>query len=339
MVGDMSNTRSIDVAGEFPDAVLARSWLGVATGAELGAAPLAVRVLEQDLVLWRDAGGAARAFVDRCGHRGARLSLGVVREGQLVCPYHGWRFAGDGRCTYWPAHPQEVPPAQVGARTAHTAEAYGMVWVCLDEPRGPLPDFPAYAAPGRRSAIDPAVDFAACAPRVVENFLDMAHFPFVHTGVLGAEPHTEVDDYDVEVSAEGVASIGCRFWQPQPSALAEGGTYADYAYRVLGPTVASLGKLPGRPDAFDILLVTTPIDEFTTRVWKINVFADTDDATAARFSRFSQAAMVQDRRIVESQSPKRMPLAPRVEFHQRADKLAAAYRRWLRELGLRYGVS
>lgn len=329
----------MNTASAFPDSLLASCWLAAATSAELTTAPLAIKVLEQDLVLWRDADGEAHAFPDRCVHRGARLSLGAVADGLLVCPYHGWRFAGDGRCVHWPAHPNEMPSAVAAVRSLQTAEAYGMVWVCLSEPRAGLPAFAAYGSPGKRSIIDPAVDFAACAPRVVENFLDMAHFPFVHAGVLGAEPHTAVDDYEVEVTASGIASRGCRFWQPRPSALAQSGAYADYAYRVLDPTVASLSKLPGRPDSFDILLVTTPIDEFTTRVWKINVFADTDDATATRFSQFSRAAMVQDRVIVESQSPKRMPLAARAELHLRADKLSAAYRRWLRELGLQYGVS
>lgn len=195
-----------------------------------------------------------------------------------------------------------------------------------------------FFAGGKRRVIDDPVDFAACAPRIVENFLDMAHFPFVHAGVLGAEPHTSVEDYTVAVSVHGIKSEGCRFWQPKPSAVASGGAYADYYYEVMHPTVARLSKLPGRPDSFDILLVTTPLDEFNTRVWKISVFEDSGDLTAALYGQFSRAALVQDQGIVESQSPKRLPLTPHTEVHQRADKLSAAYRRWLHDKGLRYGV-
>ena len=92
----------------------------------------------------------------------------------------------------------------------------------------------------------------------------------------------------------------------------------------------------GMGDAFDILMVATPLDETTTRIWKVNVFAaDTD---AARFAAFSRAAMLQDQAIVESQSPQRLPLDPRAEFSLGADRLALAYRRWLRGIGLTYGV-
>ncbi|HEY9064713.1 MAG TPA: Rieske 2Fe-2S domain-containing protein, partial [Burkholderiaceae bacterium] len=67
-------------------------WHPVASAADLVDAPLPVQLLAEPLVLWRDAAGAAHAFADRCPHRGARLSLGCVRGGELECPYHGWRF-------------------------------------------------------------------------------------------------------------------------------------------------------------------------------------------------------------------------------------------------------
>ena len=86
-------------------------WLPVATEAELAPQrPLAVTLLGEPLVLWHD-GAQAHAFTDRCPHRGARLSLGRVHDGQLECPYHGWRFGGDGQCRHVPALPDFVPPA------------------------------------------------------------------------------------------------------------------------------------------------------------------------------------------------------------------------------------
>lgn len=295
--------------------------------------------LGTDVVLWRDSSDAIHAWADRCPHRGARLSLGRVVDDTLRCPYHGWRFAPDARCVHWPAHPNAAPPAVAAARAFHVTERYGLVWVAFTQPAVEIPAFAAFDSPGRRSLIDGPYDFAACAPRVVENFLDMAHFPYVHAGTLGSEPHTEVKDYEVIVDEREVRSRGCRFFQPQPSGVAAGGAEAEYEYRVAHPTVASLAKLPGRPDAFEILLATTPLDEFNTRVWKVNVFADCDDDRAAQFGRFSRAAVLQDQPIVESQRPRRMPLDPRAELHQRADRLSAAYRRWLRDRGLVWGVT
>ena len=77
-------------------------WHPVAlSGAVAGQAPLAVQLLEQPVVLWRDSEGAVLALADQCPHRGARLSLGrVTPQGQLECPYHGWQFAAGGQCTH-----------------------------------------------------------------------------------------------------------------------------------------------------------------------------------------------------------------------------------------------
>ena len=94
-------------------------WHPLALSRDVIDAPLAVRLLEQDLVLWRDASGRAQAFVDRCPHRGARLSLGrVTPQGQLECPYHGWQFADNGQCVKVPAVPGFTPPPQHCAQTA-----------------------------------------------------------------------------------------------------------------------------------------------------------------------------------------------------------------------------
>lgn len=319
---------------------MAGEWFAVVASASLTAdAPIATTLAGEPLVLWRSADGAAHAWRDRCPHRGARLALGRIADDSLHCPYHGWQFAPSGQCVHWPAHPDEPPAANARATTYPTREAYGLVWTCLGEPQHPLPAFARYGAPGRRADIDGPHDFAACGPRIIENFLDMAHFPFVHPGVLGEVPHTTVADYEVEVSVDRVEGRRCRFWQPKPSGVAAAGAEVEYTYRVLHPFVASLGKLPDRPDAFDVLMVTSPLDETRTRVWKINVFAECDDEQAQRFIGFSRAAMLQDKPIVESQWPQRLPLDPRAEVHQRADRLAAAYRRWLRERGWRYGVA
>lgn len=81
-------------------------WHPVALAGEVAQAPVAVQLLEQPVVLWRDATGAVQAFADQCPHRGARLSLGrVTPEGQLECPYHGWQFAAAGQCTHGAAAP------------------------------------------------------------------------------------------------------------------------------------------------------------------------------------------------------------------------------------------
>lgn len=334
----MRNEREAAMTGADPR--IEGEWFAVIASASLAiGTPVAATLAGEPLVLWRSADGTAHVWRDRCPHRGARLSLGRIADDRLQCPYHGWQFAADASCVHWPAHPSEPPPAIARTVAYPAQEAYGLVWTCIGEPKRPLFEFAPYRQSGRRAGIDGPHDFDACGPRIIENFLDLAHFPFVHPGVLGEVPHTSVPDYEVITTAGGVEGHRCRFWQPKPSGLATEGAEVEYTYRVLHPFVASLGKLPDRPDAFDVLMVTSPLEETHTRVWKINVFAECDDTQAERFVGFSRAAMLQDRPIVESQWPKPLPLDPRAELHQRADRLAAAYRRWLRERGWTYAVT
>ena len=88
--------------GDPLDALLRRSWHAVALEADVAAAPVPVTLLDERLVLAR-LDGEIRAFDDQCPHRGAALSVGWVDEDQLVCPYHGWRYGGDGGCVRIPS--------------------------------------------------------------------------------------------------------------------------------------------------------------------------------------------------------------------------------------------
>ena len=173
-------------------------WHPVALSHAVGSQPQGASLLGEDLVLWRDAAGAAHAWADQCPHRGARLSLGRVAGGQLECPYHGWRFEGSGQCTHIPALPDFTPGARHRARSFDAREAYGMLWVRLAPPppdAQPIHDFPLFAAesePRLRKTTSGPYRVEASAPRIIENFLDMAHFGYVHEGWLGSRDRPEV---------------------------------------------------------------------------------------------------------------------------------------------------
>src|SRR5262245_55763119 len=124
------------------DQVLRHYWHPVAAAAELAEQPLATRLLGERLVLFR-AGARVVALDDLCIHRGTALSLGWVAGDRLVCAYHGWEYAPDGSCVRIPALPagREIP-RKACVRAYPVQERYGLLWVCLDEPRGALPHFP-----------------------------------------------------------------------------------------------------------------------------------------------------------------------------------------------------
>lgn len=84
---------------------LAPAWYPVAFSHEVTAQPYATKLLDERLVLYRITDGTVVAARDLCLHRGVPLSLGHVDGNEIVCKYHGLRYAPDGRCTCIPAHP------------------------------------------------------------------------------------------------------------------------------------------------------------------------------------------------------------------------------------------
>jgi len=219
--------------------------------------------------------------------------------------------------------------------------AHGYIWTCLGEPSGPVFPLPEYYESDRKNVCAASVGVRVSAPRAVENFLDMGHFPYVHTGILGEQPHTEVREYDVEVTENSneVLATRCRFYQPQAAAGAEGGMLVEYTYRVPHPYCSVLYKsCPDDESRLDVIaLFVQPVDEVNIRAHAlVSVIDNTSDPLAIRM--FQQTIFGQDKPILENQLPKRLPLDPRAETPIRADKSAIVYRRWLSEQGISYGV-
>lgn len=218
---------------------------------------------------------------------------------------------------------------------------YGYVWTSLGEPPPQLFDIPEYDEPDRRNLNAISVGVHVSAPRAVENFLDMGHFPYVHTGLLGEEPHTEVKDYDVEISTEKdeVMATRCKFYQPKPAAASTSGADVDYVYRVPHPYCSILYKSsPGDDKRLDVIcLFLQPADEEHTIAHAMMSVLDSV-SSEGDIRRFQQTIFGQDKPILENQFPKRLPLDPRAETPIRADKSAIAYRRWLISKGVTYGT-
>jgi phenylpropionate dioxygenase-like ring-hydroxylating dioxygenase large terminal subunit len=313
----------------------------------VGAAPLAVQLLDQALVLWRDAAGTVQAWTDRCPHRGAALSLGCVRDGRLECPYHGWQFASGGQVQVIPALPDFVPPPTHRALVHACVERYGMVWVRLAaEGEAAPPAFAAEDEPRLRKLNCGPYDVASSAPRIVENFLDMAHFGFVHEHWLGDRGHTAVPPYTVQATPTGILATQCLAWQPKSSVHAQSGAMVEYTYEVAGPYTAVLTKVPDPATVAladfreAIALFICPLTPETSRVWFRLAMTDFESPDA-NLQAFQHTIFTQDQPVLESQRPKRLPIsesAPVHELHCAADRGAVAYRRHLRSLGVTFGT-
>lgn len=348
-------------------------WHPVIAGIHLRDEPVAVSLLGQDVVLWREHGheghaGVVHAWADRCPHRGARLSLGRVLHhlhgARLECPYHGWQFAGDtaaaqghqgapvaaGRCVHVPAAPAFEPPVAHCTQVFEAQERHGLVWVRLERPdfsRLPAslsqpPGFETWSDPLWRQLICGPYEVQTSAPRLVENFLDLSHFGFVHEGWLGARTHAQVETGKVQEDVDGVYAHQCKAWQPRGYAGAEEGGWVSYRYDVPHPFAAILRKdaTEGDPVSNAIALFIRPDgDERCTAWFAMATLGDLSDDEELRA--FQDTVFAQDRPVIESQTPKRLPLGkegPISEVHGPADRMSSAYRRYLACLGVRLGV-
>lgn len=223
-----------------------------------------------------------------------------------------------------------------------TQERYGCVWTTLGRPNREIFDIEESREPDRRFVPCGWVKMRASGLRVVENFLDMAHFPFVHTDILGAEPHTEVPHYASEIRrhVDEVWATNCTFFQPRVAATESSGDFVHLTYRVPSPFVVMLYRVcPSAPDRLDaIALFIQPMEEDLCRAQPVMYLVDATSTDTALLN-FEQVIFLQDRIIVENQRPLRLPLEPRLEIPTRADSSSVAYRRWLKEKGLRFGTT
>ena len=181
--------------------------------------------------------------------------------------------------------------------------------------------------------------------RAIENFLDLAHFPFVHPGLLGETSHPEVADYDVEITSDGLVVDNARFWQPKPTNTVDlDGIDVSYRYYVPRPLTARLTKDIGMRNAGGeamreaIVLTFAPIDEESGIGWVLLASNYDEQYSQEEIEAFTDLIIGQDLRIIESQRPKCLPIRGAGEFSLPADRTSVYYRRWLRSLGVTYGT-
>jgi phenylpropionate dioxygenase-like ring-hydroxylating dioxygenase large terminal subunit len=234
----------------------------------------------------------------------------------------------------------EIDHAGTAGRSLPVKVRYGHIWTTLGDPKRGLFDIPEFDEPDRRLATCGAVCVRTSGLRLVETFMDMAHFPFVHTDLLGTASRSEVNRYDCEVrkDVDEVWATNCRFWRPTRAASG-GGQMAEYTYRVLNPFNVMLYKVcPAVPDRRDLItLFTQPAEEDFSLAFAAVLVVDAGVASTD-IIHFQQNVFFQDRIVLENQRPRRLPLSPSAEIPTRADISSIVYRRWLKEKGLRFGI-
>ncbi len=161
-----------------------RHWLVVGTTADLRDIPQAVKVLGEELVLFRDDKDAVGLLGLHCPHRGSSLEYGDIEDGGIRCPYHGWLFDVGGQCLDMPAEAGDRSFARkVRHRSYPVRQQGGLLFAYLGTDRDhppPLPEYlPLVSEHGQRS-LEPTRVYDYNWFNFIENGADPAHFSILH---------------------------------------------------------------------------------------------------------------------------------------------------------------
>lgn len=319
------------------DPVLLADWHPIAKSSDVPEASIfSARFLGEDLAVWR-VNGNVNVWQDLCVHRGTRLTLGHLEGDLLQCAYHGWTYNQSGECVKIPAHPEQKPQPKARVKTYRSQEKYGLIWACLGEPKQDVAAFEEWDDRSFRKIACGPYRYHASGTRSVENFLDVAHLPFVHEGILGERAHAEIQDYEVEQGGQGIVARNVRIWQPDPDGTGVGKNVV-YTYKVPRPLTMYLSKdtTDGR---FSIYATVCPLSEFESVAWFWIAMNYGHEIPQAEIVALQDQITGQDVPVVESQRPERLPLDLQAELHLRSDRIAVAYRKWLGQLGLSFGTA
>lgn len=279
--------------------------------------PYPVRLAGERVVLFRDVHGRLAALIDRCPHRGVALSLGKIIDGQIECPFHGWRFDRQGSNCLVPWNP-DAKRANLGATPLPLREAGGLVWLYTGFEPAEEPQVPdCLAAPGVRLVAQSA-EWQVHWTRAMENMLDSPHLPFVHRGTIG----------------RGLRKmLGRRMdleWTPQPW-----GASITNTIEGRGPETRLFYRFPNAMEllidppgkVLRMIAMCQPIDDARTRLTIITLRSFAKGRVLDPLFRWSNRRIaLEDQAILESSDPAKVPPAA-AERSVRTDGPTLAFRK------------
>jgi methylxanthine N1-demethylase len=316
---------------------LDRFWHAVAYSADVTDRPVPVTLLDERLVLAR-LGGTMRCFKDLCVHRGTALSLGSIEDDELRCAYHGWTYGSSGACTKIPSRFGANIPSRAQLIGYRCEERDGLVWVCLSaDPHFPLPEFTEWRREGFRVATIPSYDWSCSATRRVENYVDFAHLPWLHDGLLATREHPEVPDHPVWRDGAELRFEGIRMEPPSTSKPAIGGgeasVHSSTEYRLFMPFTVWLHQAYEDGRESSLLMSASPTSRRRVRSFTFHARNYDLEGDDTEYIKFQQLIVSQDLPVAESQRPEELPMDLSAELHIRGvDKISLEYRKWLVEL-------
>ena len=264
-----------------------------------------------------------------------------MRGDELVCPYHGWRYATSGRCV---AIQQLEDPSRVPTKARIASfrcrEQHSLVWVALDEPRWELPDVPELESGDWQVVAAGPYAWHSDSSRQVENFTDFGHFPWVHPGLLGDPARPVVPDHSVRTEDH---VLHYEVVRPEAASTDDFPVFANeeqetperrsrYELHLPYTIVLRLGW--GGTEGMVYFFASQPVDRERCIGYVLIARNYNLEQPDTVLQEFEDVIFNQDQRIVESQRPEVVPFDLADELHLRFDAVAVAYRRAMREQGL-----
>lgn len=170
---------------------LKKYWFPICSANEIKInKPKRVYLFNIPLIIWKTKQKKISCLEDRCPHRGFPLSKGKIDiNNRIQCPYHGWTFDESGHCHSIPAEGKKDCNLKICIQAFSIKASEGLLWVKAydfgndHKNELSLPNFSSDRLKGFRFSFAKQ-EFAASFQEVVENFMDSAHTPFVHNGLI-----------------------------------------------------------------------------------------------------------------------------------------------------------
>jgi phenylpropionate dioxygenase-like ring-hydroxylating dioxygenase large terminal subunit len=305
---------------------LRRCWQPVARRQDLERGPQRSILLGEALAVFLTESGVPAVVADRCGHRGASLSMGKVEGETIQCPYHGWEWAGrDGACARIPSLPdQRQIPARARISAFPVREQWGLVWTVLEEPADDLPTLPWFDPEqwtwGHGTPFELPVSFGV----MIENFRDVAHFAFVHQATLGVLP--EVIE-PLEPKRNGLEVRLRRKMEFGDEAAAVWGPLREMDYHVIAPNLTSVQMFTDEGERCLIHVARAISATESAHYWIEAGLENFDQARLEKAIAYDASIYAEDLPIISAIEPRELPLDPNADAGALADRFTLAYRR------------
>lgn len=296
--------------------------------------PMAVSLLNQPLVLFRDQFQKVHALEDRCPHRGMALSPGWQKGASIRCRFHGWRFAASGECLEVPALANGTVPQSACVRPYPVEERDGWVWVYMGNDLCPKPTTPPPALPvppdgSRMVSARMSVSVKVRFDFAVDSLVDPAHVPWVHNRFFRQKRVVRLKEKEFTRLPLGFRTVSENVELPNTfvfRALTPGLARARSAVEFVLPGIHFETHEVGTRFA-SVMLVATPLTTETTRLditvgW--NFLRWLPVAWLVRLT--MRTTMAQDRGVLEPQERGNREKTTMI-LSQEADTLSVWYRR------------